>query len=100
MLPFLAQGAAMAIEDAAVAAQCLAQSPDDAAVALRAYSAMRRWRAFKVQRLAARNGARYHLTGAQAVLRNTVLRTLGGSWLLHHYDWLYDWRPPVAPSLR
>ena len=31
MLPFLAQGAAMAIEDAAVAAQCLARAPDNAA---------------------------------------------------------------------
>ena len=30
MLPYLAQGAAMAIEDAAVVAQCLAQMPDDA----------------------------------------------------------------------
>src|SRR5262249_59321534 len=29
MLPFLAQGAAMAIEDAAVAAQCLARMPAD-----------------------------------------------------------------------
>ncbi len=27
MLPYLAQGAAMAIEDAAIAAQCLAQRP-------------------------------------------------------------------------
>ncbi len=39
MLPYLAQGAAMAIEDAAVAAQCLARMPDDAAAALRTYSA-------------------------------------------------------------
>ena len=61
MLPYLAQGAAMAIEDAAVAAQCLAQMPDDAAEALRAYCAVRRARAWKVQRLAASNGARYHL---------------------------------------
>ena len=36
MLPYLAQGAAMAIEDAAVLAQCLARTIDDAA-ALRAY---------------------------------------------------------------
>ena len=56
MLPYLAQGAAMAIEDAAVAAQCLAQMPDDATEALRAYCAVRRARAWKVQRLAARNG--------------------------------------------
>ncbi len=99
MLPYLAQGAAMAIEDAAVAAQCLARMPDDAAAALRAYSAIRRLRTAKVQRLASRNGARYHLAGARARLRDTALRLIGGARLLRHYDWLYDWRPPPALSL-
>jgi len=99
MQPYLAQGAAMAIEDAAVVAQCLAQQPDDPAAALRTYSTTRRKRAWKVQRLAARNGTRYHLTGLPAVLRNAAMRALGGSWLLRHYDWLYDWRPPRATSL-
>jgi len=99
MQPYLAQGAAMAIEDAAVVAQCLAQRPDDPAAALRTYSTTRRVRAWKVQRLAARNGARYHLTGLPAVLRNAAMRALGGRWLLRHYDWLYDWRPPRASSL-
>jgi len=96
MQPYLAQGAAMAIEDAAVVAQCLAHRPDDPAAALRAYSTTRRARAWKVQRLAARNGARYHLTGLAAVLRNAAMRALGGGRLLRHYDWLYDWRPPRA----
>jgi salicylate hydroxylase len=99
MLPYLAQGAAMAIEDAAVAAQCLARMPDDAAAALRAYCAIRRVRTAKVQRLASRNGARYHLAGARARLRDTALRMIGGPRLLRHYDWLYDWRPPPALSL-
>ena len=89
----------MAIEDAAVAAQCLAHRPDDPAAALRAYSAVRRARAWKVQRLAARNGTRYHLTGLPAGLRNMAMRALGGRWLLRHYDWLYNWRPPRALSL-
>jgi salicylate hydroxylase len=96
MLPYLAQGAAMAIEDAAVVARCLARTPDDPAAALRAYSAARRARAWKVQRLAARNGARYHLTGVRAGVRDALMRTLGGTWLLRHYDWLYGWRPPPA----
>ena len=95
-LPFLAQGAAMAIEDAAVAAQCLARQPDDAAAALQTYGAMRRARTARVQRLAARNGARYHLAGARAGLRDAAMRMIGGKRLLRHYDWLYDWRPPAA----
>jgi salicylate hydroxylase len=99
MLPYLAQGAAMAIEDAAVAAHCLARLPDDPSAAWRRYETMRRRRAWKAQRLAARNGARYHLGGVQAVLRNAAMRALGGMRLLHHYDWLYDWRPPTNPLL-
>ena len=93
LLPFLAQGAAMAIEDAAVAGQCLAQTPDDPESAWESYSAMRRGRTRKVQRLAARNGKRYHRAGATAMLRNTAMRLLGGERLLQNYDWLYDWRP-------
>ncbi len=94
MLPYLAQGAAMAIEDAAVAAQCLMKNPDDAAAALRNYAALRVPRTRKVQRLAARNGARYHQSGLAALLRNAGIRLIGGKGLLRHYDWLYDWRPP------
>jgi salicylate hydroxylase len=97
MLPYLAQGAALAIEDAAVAASCLARMPDDAATALRTYWKQRRARAWKVQRLAARNGGRYHLAGFRAIVRNNAMHALGGTRLLHHYDWLYDWRPPAMP---
>jgi salicylate hydroxylase len=99
MLPYLAQGAAMGIEDAAVVAQCLARMPDDTAQALRTYCAVRRARTWKVQRMAARNGERYHFGGIVAGLRNAAMRTLGGARLLHHYDWLYDWRPPAALSI-
>jgi salicylate hydroxylase len=99
MLPYLAQGAAMAIEDAAVVAQCLVQMPDDTTAALRTYCVVRRARAWKVQRLAARNGGRYHLAGISAVARNTAMRIMGGTRLLHHYDWLYDWRPPTSLSI-
>ena len=96
MLPYLAQGAAMAIEDAAVAAQCLARSPDDAAGALRIYCAMRRGRTRRVQRAASRNGTRYHFAGAGAWLRDSFMQVVGGTRLLQNYDWIYDWRPPAA----
>jgi salicylate hydroxylase len=96
MLPYLAQGAAMAIEDAAVAAQCLARSAGDTAGALRTYCAMRRARTRSVQKAAARNGARYHFAGAGAWLRDNVMRTVGGARLLQNYDWIYRWRSPAA----
>jgi salicylate hydroxylase len=99
MLPFLAQGGAMAIEDAVVAAQCLARQPDDVAAALQTYSAIRRRRTRRVQRQAARNGRHYHLQGVSAMLRNAAMGVMGGQHLLGHYDWLYDWRPPAALSI-
>jgi len=99
MLPYLAQGAAMAIEDAAMVAQCLAQTPDDPTAALRIYQAARWARVRKVQRLAARNGTRYHASGVRAMVRNLAMHVLGGARLLHHYDWLYGWRPPAALPL-
>ena len=95
MLPYLAQGAAMGIEDGAVVAQCLAGMPNDPAAALQAYGAIRRPRTGKVQRLAARNGGRYHLGPIGAAFRDATMRAIGGARLLHHYDWLYDWRPPT-----
>jgi salicylate hydroxylase len=98
-LPFLAQGGAMAVEDAVVAAQCLARRPEDAAAALQTYSAIRRGRTRRVQRQAARNGRHYHLQGVSAMLRNAAMSVMGGQHLLGHYDWLYDWRPPAALSI-
>jgi salicylate hydroxylase len=97
MLPFLAQGAAMAIEDAAVLADCLAKSPDDPAPAMRRYESLRNDRTTRAQKAAARNGTRYQASGVEAAVRNTTLRMMGGAGLLKRYDWLYGWRmtPPV-----
>jgi 2-polyprenyl-6-methoxyphenol hydroxylase-like FAD-dependent oxidoreductase len=92
MLPFLAQGGAMAIEDAAVLARCLEQD-EDAARALRAFERARRHRVARVQREARRNAQGYHLAGPLGLVRNVALAALGGEKLLRRYDWLYGWRP-------
>jgi len=91
MLPFLAQGGAMAIEDAAVLAQCLARD-DDASRALRGYEHARYRRVARVQQEARRNSWRYHLAGPLGFARDAVLAALGPKRLLHRYDWLYGWR--------
>jgi salicylate hydroxylase len=93
MLPFLAQGGAMAIEDAAVLASCLARHSEDPAVGLRLYEGLRRRRAARTQHNARRNGRVYHLKGPAAFARDLALKLIGGTRLLHRYDWLYDWRP-------
>ena len=91
MLPFLAQGGAMAIEDATVLAQCLS-GEDDPARALRAYERARQARVARVQREARRNSWRYHLSRPLALGRDTMLSALGGDRMLARYDWLYGWR--------
>ena len=93
MLPYLAQGAAMAIEDAAVLAQRLADARDDPAGAMRRYERQRRGRAARAQRAARRNGIVYQLGGPGAFLRTLALTAIGGERLLARYDWLYGWRP-------
>jgi salicylate hydroxylase len=92
MLPFLAQGGAMAIEDAAVLAHSLERRPEDPAAALRGYEGLRRSRTMRVVRHARRLGRIYHLSGPAALIRNLMLTTAGGKGLLAQYDWLYDWR--------
>ncbi len=94
MLPFLAQGAAMAIEDAVVLADLLARMPADPAGAMWAYEKARRPRTTRVQRGARANDRRYHLGPPASWLRDLGLSVvLGGDLLLHRYDWLYEWRP-------
>jgi salicylate hydroxylase len=92
MLPYLAQGAAMAIEDAAVLAQRLADMPDDPAGAMRLYEQQRQWRTARTQRAARRNGAVYHMGGPAAFLRTLALSAMGRERLLTGYDWLYGWK--------
>jgi salicylate hydroxylase len=93
MLPFLAQGAATAIEDAYVLAARLAETSERPEVAFRRYGRARQRRTARVQRAARFNSRVYHLRGLLAWLRNQVLRRRGGMGLLRRYDWLYAWRP-------
>jgi salicylate hydroxylase len=89
VLPFLAQGGALAIEDAAVLADKLSTSPDvDAALA--AYEQARRGRAVRVAEAARRNGRIYHLAGPLAAARDLAIGA-AGQWLVRQYDWIFRW---------
>ena len=92
MLPFVAQGAAMAIEDAAVVAQRLSVG-DNVPAALRLYEAERKGRVAKVAATAARTGQRYHFSGGMAAARDLALRIAGERLILSEVDWIYRWRP-------
>src|SRR5882757_4591680 len=97
MLPFAAQGAGMAIEDAAVLAKCLAEgageNPAGVPAALKRYAGQRRKRVSRVQRAARRNGMIYHLEGPLAYARDLAIKAIGPDRLLARQDWIFDWRP-------
>jgi 3-hydroxybenzoate 6-monooxygenase len=92
MLPHLAQGGVLALEDAIVLADCLAVCPGEEAEAFVAFEAMRRTRAARVQAMSRINGRIYHLPPPMSWARDAILRLLPGEWLMSRYDWLYGWR--------
>ena len=91
VLPFLAQGAVLALEDAETLAHCFAQSltPD---WAFAAYAKKRAPRAARVMRASALNGRIYHLEGPAAFARNVTLRHLPAPRIIAGLDWLYGFK--------
>jgi salicylate hydroxylase len=92
MVPFLAQGAAMAIEDAEVLARALVRADHNVENALRDYTHTRSPRASAVQLAARKQGEIYHLNGIAGLGRNMVLRTMSKERLLSELDWIYNYR--------
>ena len=97
MLPFAAQGAAMAIEDAAVLAKCLGETQSNGGpavpAALKRYARLRQPRVARVQRAARHAGRIYHLFGPLAGARDLVIKTMGAKRMLARQDWIHNWRP-------
>ncbi len=96
MLPFAAQGAGMAIEDAAVLAKCVGRfgastTPASIVEALAAFGHQRRTRITRVHRTARQSGKIYHLRGPMALARDLTIGLLGGKRLLERQNWIYDW---------
>jgi salicylate hydroxylase len=92
ILPFLAQGGAMAIEDAVVLGWEVARGYGDHGHVFDAYEAQRRSRVAHVQKASRDNGIAYHLSGLSATARNMALRTTPAQLLMQRYDWVYAWQ--------
>ncbi len=88
MRPYLAQGAGMALEDAAALAQALEDLPGDVPLALQHYAQARWQRNARVQARARRNGAIFHLKGPMRLGRDASLKLLGQRLL--DVPWLYS----------
>jgi salicylate hydroxylase len=96
ILPFLAQGAALAIEDAAILAKCLDVQHGNMANfshALLKFAHLRQKRAKKVAAAAHTNGRIYHLGWPLSLARDKVIKWLGAKGMERKYKWLYGWKP-------
>ncbi|MGK7952491.1 MAG: FAD-dependent monooxygenase [Xenococcaceae cyanobacterium] len=92
MLPFQAQGAAMAIEDAYVLADYLA-SERDIETAFVKYQQARIKRTTKVQQVSRNNANIFHASGVKAAIRNFALglvSTTAPNLLNKKTAWIYD----------
>ncbi len=91
-LPFMAQGAVMALEDAWVLADALEQA-DSVETGLADYQGRRRARAARVIDAASRNARNYHLSpGPLRFAAHTALRlgsTFAPSLAMKKFDWIY-----------
>ena len=89
MLPFLAQGASQAFEDAVALAAAVTACGTDVPAAFRMYAVMRAARTTRVQHASRRQGRIYHLGGPASLARDITLAALGPERLLARMDWLY-----------
>ncbi|WP_119389546.1 FAD-dependent monooxygenase [Taklimakanibacter lacteus] len=94
-LPYLAQGAAMALEDAVVLSRCTRQA-DSIATAFLAYERLRQPRTARIVRDSRRLGRLYHAGGALRVVRNALLRLSDPAGFLDRLAWIYDFDPAAA----
>ncbi|MCO4848061.1 MAG: FAD-dependent monooxygenase [Yoonia sp.] len=91
-LPFLAQGANLAIEDAYVLARCCAEQTSVPS-AFRRYQQLRRDRVVRAIAAANANAQNYHLSGIKRSVAFAGLKALGAvapNAFINRLGWLYD----------
>jgi salicylate hydroxylase len=94
-LPYLAQGAAMALEDAVTLARCVERA-NTIAEAFRAYEILRKPRVRRIARASLRLGRIYHAGGPLRAARNALLRMTDPARFLDRMAWIYDFDPLSA----
>ena len=92
-LPFLAQGAIMALEDAVVVARCLEAMPDRPAAALKAYEDLRVERTAAIVRGSTANLTRFHNPALADPVEGAayVTREWDPEKVRTRYDWLFEY---------
>jgi len=101
MLPFMGQGAAQAIEDAATLKGCLEKLPDDIPAALRLYERLRLPRASRLQGMSEINKTRFHLpNGPAQAQRDAEMASGATDWSWAAIAWLYEHDADVVEDRR
>jgi salicylate hydroxylase len=91
MLPFMAQGAAQALEDGATLTACLTREAD-VATALRLYEQRRLPRASRLQAMSAANKTRFHLPdGPEQQQRDAVMASGSTDFSINAVAWIYGY---------
>ena len=90
MVPFMAQGAAQAIEDGAALAACLADSDGDVPGALRRYDTVRAPRIARIHAASTTNKTRFHLAdGPEQRARDAQMAAEATDWSFNAVAWIY-----------
>ena len=92
VLPFLAQGSCLAIEDAGVLANAIARHEGDVNAAIRNYEERRITRAAEIRIASRRQGTIYHMSGLPAIARDLVMRNTPANRLHARMDWVYNYK--------
>jgi salicylate hydroxylase len=98
-LPFLAQGAVMALEDGLILGRALEKHGDDIAGGLAAYEEARRERTNRVVRGSSENTKRFHnpLLNDPAEAEKYVDREWAGDKIRDRYEWLFTYDATRVP---
>jgi salicylate hydroxylase len=99
MLPFLAQGAAMALEDSAELVFALSTELTVEA-AFGRFETRRRNRCARAATASQRQALIYHASGATRLVRNAAFRLLGPERFVDRLTWLYAWQAPPPLIIR
>ena len=90
-LPYLAQGAAMALEDACVLSSAI-QNANELESAFRDFAESRYTRTSAIQKKSRQLGRIYHAGGILRRARNALLKTVPPKRFINQLSWVYDWK--------
>ena len=90
-LPYLAQGAAMALEDACVLANTI-KNTIELEMAFQKFADLRFKRTSAIQKRSRQLGRIYHAKGALRFARNTALKIMPQGSFTRQYSWIYNWK--------